>query len=270
MNEVHAVLVGVAAPAPVRWSGELGTWVTATEPLLDSDYVFSTLDGVGNDLDSFTTMIIDEAPAAVISRLECPEETTFESVTAELEKHARRDPPCGCSALVIVLVGHGFQVPTSDPEETDGLDELFALSDVPLIDDWWVPFWTAARADLTATIIVDSCHSETIVRAAHVPEPLIVEERVSDGPRRLIISASMDAQLAHEQSIGGKAQGLLTRELERAWTVPEYRVSYRDWYWEAALGVNANPYQTAVMRVIDPDQTIQLGRPFSDGFIPGP
>ncbi|MDF2554582.1 MAG: hypothetical protein K0R60_477 [Microbacterium sp.] len=263
MSEVHAVLIGVAEPAPVRWSDQLATFVAASEPFLDSDYRFATLEGVHEDLDTYTRMIVDEVPDAVISRLEGTEEATLASVTAELERHVRPDLPCTCSALVIVLVGHGFQVQTWDADEPDRLDELFALADLPLIDDWWVPFWRAARRDLTATIIVDSCHSETIVRGLFVPDPVIVRETVSDGPRRLIISASMDAQLAREFSIGGRVQGVLTRELEQAWASPPNRASYETWFVYAAPFVNQTMTQTAVLRIIDPQQTIQLARPFT-------
>ena len=263
MSEVHAVLIGVAAPAPVRWSDNDGRFVTATEPYQDGDFRFAALEGVSTDLTSYTNMVIDAAPDAVISRLESPEDTTLAAVSAELERHVRREIPCTCTSLVIVLVGHGFQVQTWDPEEPDRMDELFALSDLPLIDDWWVPFWRAARRDLTATIIVDSCHSETIVRGLFVPDPVIVRDTVSDGPRRLIISASMDAQLAREFSIGGRVQGVLTRELEQAWASPPNRASYETWFVYAAPFVNQTMTQTAVLRIIDPQQTIQLARPFT-------
>ncbi|KJL40812.1 caspase family protein [Microbacterium trichothecenolyticum] len=265
MSEVHAVLIGVAAPAPVRWSDNDGRFVTATEPYQDGDFRFAALEGVSTDLASYTNMVIDAAPDAVISRLESPEDTTLAAVTAELERHVRREIPCTCTSLVIVLVGHGFQVQTWDPEEPDRMDELFALSDLPLIDDWWVPFWREARRDLTATIVVDSCHSETIVRGLFVPDPVIVRERVNDGPRRLIISASMDAQLAYEHSMGGQTQGVLTHGLELAWALPDNRTSYEAWFASASSIVNRTILQTAVMRIIDPEQTVQLVPPFTAG-----
>lgn len=265
MSEVHAVLIGVAQPAPVRWSEGDGRFVTATQPYQEHDFLFAALDGVGSDLTSYTMMIIDAAPDAVISRLETPEDTTLAAVTAELEKHVRREDPCTCSSLVIVLVGHGFQVQTWDPAEPDRMDELFALSDLPLIDDWWVPFWREARRDLTATIVVDSCHSETIVRGLFVPDPVIVRELVNDGPRRVIISASMDAQLAYEHSMAGQTQGVLTRGLELAWALPDNRASYETWFASASSIVNRTILQTAVMRIIDPEQTVQLVPPFTTG-----
>lgn len=263
MSEVHAVLVGVAQPASVRWSETDGRFVTATSPHQEGDFVFAALEGVNHDLTSYTNMIIDAVPDAVISRLESPEDTTLAGVTAELERHVRPENPCSCSSLAIVLVGHGFQVQTWDPEEPDRMDELFALSDLPLIDDWWVPFWRGARQDLTATIVVDSCHSETIVRGVFVPDPVIRRERVSDGPRRVIISASMDAQLAYENSMTGQTQGVLTKGLEEAWAFPVNRENYENWFNYASSIVNRTILQTAVMRIIDPEQTVQLVPPFT-------
>lgn len=236
----------------------------AAPPAREDDVSFASLDGVGNDLDAYTA-ILNNSPAqqVAISRLDGDEDTRLLEVTNELQRHVRRDVPCTCSTLVIVLVGHGFQWQTHSAEEPDRMDEFFALSDQPLIDDWWVPYWRTARPEIKAIVVVDSCHSESVARGAIVPEPVIVLDTTSEGPRRLIISASMDYQRAREYSFNGSTRGVLTAALLDSWTVIPNRLSYEAWYRYAAQAVNQTVTQTAGLRVIDPLVRLHTATPFA-------
>ncbi|MEV4687250.1 caspase family protein [Microbacterium sp. LWH3-1.2] len=260
----HAVLIGVRAPQALRWSSAQSRFEPAAGALREGDIAFARLDGVANDLDAYARILENsevDSGALQVERLDEPARTTLASVTTELSRHVDPRHPCTCSTLVIVMVGHGFRWMAYDDSEPDRMDELFALSDLPLIDDWWVPFWKGARTDMKAVVIVDSCHSDSIAYRAAPIEPVIHYDTTSAGPRRVLISAAMQEQQARERSFGNKVQGVLTRELLRSWDTPANRGSYSTWYDYASRFVN-NPYQTAVMRVVDPLASMERELPF--------
>ena len=77
--------------------------------------------------------------------------------------------------LIVSYAGHGSQVPDigSEPDEADGLDEVFLLSDYGeassnarehmIIDDEWYR-WFSAVEDRQVVFVADSCHSGTMTR----------------------------------------------------------------------------------------------------------
>lgn len=272
MTLVHAVLVGVSQPATFRWDQNVPGWVDATPPAQPRDIHFDPLHGVRGDLDIYETLLTEGAPGAQIDRIE-NDGATLAAVTAVVEGHATAG---SCDTLVVVIVGHAFRRRTADPRELDHFDELFALRDRPLLDDWWGDLWKATRPGLDVVVIADTCHSESIVyglnRFGHgMPllapplqprPPRVVFSQEETGPRRIFISASKDGQSALEKHYGSCVHGVLTRELQTSWTVLNNRESFAQWFAYAARNVSRFAGQTPVMTVIGPDRTMAERRPF--------
>jgi hypothetical protein len=66
--------------------------------------------------------------------------------------------------LLITYAGHGSQVPDTNGDEEDGLDETWCLYDGHLIDDELVGLWAGFEAGARIVVVLDSCHSSTAVR----------------------------------------------------------------------------------------------------------
>jgi len=124
--------------------------------------------------------------------------------------------------VVVLLAGHGSQQPDMDPDnpddlEPDGLDEIFLPCDVGewdgrkghvanAISDDEIRAWLTAiqRAGASVWVIVDACHSGTMVRGGEdevprqvLPGTLVPEEALAEARRR--------AQSVAEQTRGGTA-----------------------------------------------------------------
>jgi hypothetical protein len=66
--------------------------------------------------------------------------------------------------LLITYAGHGSQVPDTNGDEEDGLDETWCLYDGHLIDDELVGLWAGFEAGARIVVVLDSCHSSTATR----------------------------------------------------------------------------------------------------------
>lgn len=62
--------------------------------------------------------------------------------------------------------GHGGQLPDTDGEEDDGMDETWCLFDGELLDDELYRALAAFRAGVRVLVLSDSCHSGSVVKAA--------------------------------------------------------------------------------------------------------
>jgi metacaspase-1 len=62
--------------------------------------------------------------------------------------------------------GHGGQVPDTDGDEPDGLDETWCLFDGELIDDEIYHYLGLFAAGVRILVLSDSCHSGSVTRDA--------------------------------------------------------------------------------------------------------
>jgi hypothetical protein len=147
-----------------------------------------SLEGPANDVALFRTLLtregFDVPPANIVSLAGLPADESARPTRANIEREFRalRDAVRPGDHVVVLLAGHGSQQPANpDPtdEEPDGLDEIFLPADAAgwdgassrvtnaIVDDD-VRLWVNAIRNGGAIVwlIVDSCHSGTMTRAA--------------------------------------------------------------------------------------------------------
>ena len=66
--------------------------------------------------------------------------------------------------LFLTYSGHGGQVPDSNGDEEDGLDETWVLYDRQVIDDELYGAWAKFQPGVRIFVLSDSCHSGTVDR----------------------------------------------------------------------------------------------------------
>jgi hypothetical protein len=66
--------------------------------------------------------------------------------------------------LVVSYSGHGGQVPDTNGDESDGLDETWCLYDGQLIDDELYGAWKQFKEGVRILVFCDSCHSGTAIK----------------------------------------------------------------------------------------------------------
>ncbi len=162
--------------------------------------------------------------------------------------------------VLLTYSGHGGQVPDSNNDEDDYLDETWCLYDGELVDDELYAAWGKFAAGVRIVVLSDSCHSGTVVRAAPSPielvagDPTVVPrlmppEVMSRAYRAkkalydqiqeqavvheadiaasvLLISGCQDPQL----SMDGPFNGAFTGALLRVWNHGNFTGSYRSFH----------------------------------------
>lgn len=248
--DVVAVLVGVAAPAPFTYRG--------------LDYRFHSLDGVMNDLRWYEALIEGEVPAdrLRLRTLTAPAATTVAALQQRLAAAAASTPDDG--TFILVLVGHGFQAADDDNDEEDRLDELFAGSDGPVVDDFFGTLWTLVPATANVVVFADTCSSDGLaIRGGEVLDPVIAQ--TESGPSRMFVSASMSWEEAQEAPTRNGVRGAMSLALEDAWNyVPESRSSYLAWFNETVQLLSVRrPGQHPRLRYVGPNQELLTRVPFT-------
>ncbi len=159
--------------------------------------------------------------------------------------------------------GHGGQVPDTNGDEPDHMDETWCLYDGELIDDELHQFYTRFKAGVRLVVLSDSCHSGTVTRvyeriapveaefgmrppvefrakalprhiqdavnAAHEKELLDIQKATKDAVKKtpkatvLLISGCQDNQT----SADGDKNGLFTENLLKVWNNGTYHHAYR-------------------------------------------
>jgi hypothetical protein len=71
----------------------------------------------------------------------------------------------GDDVLFLTYSGHGGQVPDSNSDEDDRMDETWCAYDRQIIDDELYAAWAAFSPGARVVVLSDSCHSGTAVRA---------------------------------------------------------------------------------------------------------
>jgi hypothetical protein len=82
--------------------------------------------------------------------------------------------------FLLTYSGHGGQIPDSNHDEDDQVDETWVLYDGELIDDELYHLWAQFEAGVRILVFSDSCHSGTVVRAIDAKDPVL---RRFDGRR---------------------------------------------------------------------------------------
>ena len=175
--------------------------VGATRYYHKSSHPFNDLEGPGNDVLLMQQTLIDEfgfseSNIVILSETAGGENTpTREHIRREFANLAQRARIAGPETrIVILLAGHGSQQPDRDQDmlvdpEPDGRDELFLPADIgawdeerqtvtnAIVDDE-LRQWVGAITETGAFVwvIVDSCHSGTLMRGGN---PVEVSRHVS-------------------------------------------------------------------------------------------
>ena len=68
--------------------------------------------------------------------------------------------------LFVTYAGHGAQVPDTNGDEPDKMDETWCLYDRMLIDDELAALWSSFRDGVRIIMLSDSCHSGSVSRGA--------------------------------------------------------------------------------------------------------
>jgi hypothetical protein len=68
--------------------------------------------------------------------------------------------------LLLTYSGHGGQVPDTNGEEQDRMDETWVLYDRQVVDDELYALWAKFKPGVRVAVFSDSCHSGTVAREA--------------------------------------------------------------------------------------------------------
>lgn len=253
MGRYLACVVGVAAPAPFRFRGER--------------FTFGTAAGVDGDVDFYTGLIYDQIPSNRLVFTDARtswRDTTRDALLSHL-KHLADDTQAG-DTLLLVLVGHGFQVRDDPdrPDEPDGFDEVFAASDLPIVDDDFASLWATMRTDANVIVFADTCSSHSIgIKGGRSDEH--INSAASSGPSRLSLAASMPFETAGSEParVGDGSRGIFSQALEVAWQ-GQQPATYLDWFQATASHVSAaRPKQHPQLLYIGPDDKLLNRQPFA-------
>jgi hypothetical protein len=102
------------------------------------------------------------------------EAATAQALTSAVEKTA--ETLQSGDILLLSYSGHGGQVPDSNGDEQDRMDETWVLFDRQVVDDELYALWSKFKPGVRIAIFSDSCHSGTVAREA---VDAVGEERVA-------------------------------------------------------------------------------------------
>lgn len=70
------------------------------------------------------------------------------------------------SSFLLTFAGHGGQVPDTNGDEPDGMDETWCAYDRQIVDDELYEAFARFRRGVRVLVVSDSCHSGTVVRSS--------------------------------------------------------------------------------------------------------
>ena len=183
--------------------------------------------------------------------------------------------------LLFTYSGHGGQLPDSNGDEEDRMDETWLLHDRQLVDDELYALWAKCAPGVRIAVFSDSCHSGTVARGAveavgeervarsvdggsqgefrikGMPDELIrsVYEQhkdVYDGIQQSVPpleSADVKASVLltsgcqdNQTSLDGDKNGLFTQNLLNVWNDGKFRGGYRTFH--KTIAQNMPPWQS--------------------------
>ena len=193
------------------------------------------------------------------------EAATAQALTSAVEKTA--ETLQSGDILLLSYSGHGGQVPDSNGDEQDRMDETWVLFDRQVVDDELYALWSKFKPGVRIAIFSDSCHSGTVAREAvdAVGEERVArsmngeddpgQPRVKGMPDELIRSvyeknkelydeiqkslppfdkAEIGASVIltsgcqdNQTSLDGDKNGLFTQSLLQVWNKDKFRGGYR-------------------------------------------
>lgn len=68
-------------------------------------------------------------------------------------------------SLLVTFAGHGGQVPDTNGDEPDGMDETWCAYDRQIVDDELYGIFGLFRRGVRILVVSDSCHSGTVIRS---------------------------------------------------------------------------------------------------------
>ena len=193
------------------------------------------------------------------------EAATAQALTSAVEKTA--ETLQSGDILLLSYSGHGGQVPDTNGDEQDRMDETWVLFDRQVVDDELYALWSKFKPGVRIAIFSDSCHSGTVAREAvdAVGEERVArsmngeddpgQPRVKGMPDELIRSvyeknkelydeiqkslppfdkAEIGASVIltsgcqyNQTSLDGDKNGLFTQSLLQVWNKDKFRGGYR-------------------------------------------
>ncbi|MCJ7700391.1 MAG: caspase family protein [Anaerolineales bacterium] len=75
--------------------------------------------------------------------------------------------------FLLTYSGHGGQVPDSNHDEDDHVDETWVLYDGEMIDDELFNLWSQFKEGVRIFVLSDSCHSGTVIKAVDRKDPTL-------------------------------------------------------------------------------------------------
>ena len=131
------------------------------DPNQYGDY-FDELEGCENDA---REMLALAAAQGFQTTLMLNNQATSTAITNKIKNAAKQ--LSGGDFLLLTYSGHGAQLinELDEDEESDGVDETWALFDRNLIDDELTVLWSQFQPDVRILVISDSCHSGLFTRS---------------------------------------------------------------------------------------------------------
>lgn len=177
-----AVVVGLTRVDPSRYGG----WSGACP-------------GCDVDAQAFAVACQSEG---VPSELLLDAAATWPAVLDAVRRAAARLSPGGL--LIAYVSGHGGQVASAEPSETDGRSETLCLYDGPLVDDKVWELLLAARArGVRVWMITDTCNSGSNYRAPHDYAAALRPRLAPGDPQLLHWGGCADGKSSFGTSQGG-------------------------------------------------------------------
>jgi len=230
-----ALNIGLNKVDPVHYSG----WDGALKGCINDA---NAMKEIGEYQDFLITQLLNE-------------QATRSNVISEL-KHAATTLSAG-DILFISYSGHGGQIPDSNHDEDDFLDETWCLYDAQLIDDELKALLTGFKVGVRILVVSDSCHSGTITKLVKPDNTTI--EYSNQTPRTLpykqaekvwrknksfykdinvsrekidikatvrLLSGCQDNQLSYD----GERYGAFTSQLLKVWDSGRFKGNYQQFY----------------------------------------
>jgi len=188
--------------------------------------------------------------------------------------------------------GHGGQVPDTNGDEPDRMDETWCLHDRMLLDDELYAMWARFPAGARIFVLSDSCHSGSVTRDRIRPRPtdmrgemrpkwlpLAKSEQIYKNRKSLFDSIQQLAGPAEKQAVGasiilisgcrddqvsydGPVNGAFTTQVLRLWDNGSFRGTIRQFQEQASAALNGSqsPQYFLAGTV---DRTFEQMRPFA-------
>jgi hypothetical protein len=118
-----------------------------------------TLAGCENDARDMAALARKEGIKPIVSPLLTAKATAANVVNAIKKAAAALEDG---DTLFVTYAGHGAQVPDTNGDEQDRMDETWCLYDRMLIDDELAALWASFRAGVRIVMLSDSCHSGSV------------------------------------------------------------------------------------------------------------